>query len=252
MHKTIQKNGIKYYFFNTVVELFKEYVDEHIEPGEVAYALRETNFPFRSITLNKNGKDRVAGLYRQSTMDEILHDEDRRRELRQHINYRRNKINNEFARRLKHPTKQNVKYLNKDENEIYWDLVKREKEEAEERKKRELEIKMIEPETETWYPEESDMEYVSKALLDKDIYESENLSDVETEWTPKEGIFLEKDPKKIAAYLLRNSKDRGQAMKRLTFYMNRSGENLKNKTVLNRAKKLLKESIKYADKFIRI
>ena len=29
-------------------------------------------------------------------------------------------------------------------------------------------------------------------------------------------------------------------MKRLTFYMNRAGENLSNKTVLNKAKELLK------------
>ena len=36
------------------------------------------------------------------------------------------------------------------------------------------------------------------------------------------------------------SKDDGQAMKRLTFYINRAGENLSNKTVLNKVKELLK------------
>ena len=86
--------------------------------------------------------------------------------------------------------------------------------------------------------EESDMDKASEMLLKKEIYEA--LSDVEPEWTPKEGIFLEQDPKKIANYLLKNSDSKGQAMKRLTFYMNRAGENLKNKTVLNKVKALLK------------
>jgi len=74
----------------------------------------------------------------------------------------------------------------------------------------------------------------------KYINESENLSDVETEWKPKEGLFLSKSPRGIANYLLKHSKDKSQAMKRLTFYMNRAGENLTNKTVLNKVKELLK------------
>lgn len=71
-------------------------------------------------------------------------------------------------------------------------------------------------------------------------YVEENLSDVDVKWHPKEGLFTEKDPQKIADYLLKNSKDKGQAMKRLVFYMNRAGENLENKTVLNKVKELLK------------
>ena len=74
-------------------------------------------------------------------------------------------------------------------------------------------------------------------------YIEEQLSDVKTKWHPKDGLFTEKDPKKIVDYLLKNSKDRGQAMKRLTFYMNRAGDKLSNKTVLNKAKNMLKENV---------
>lgn len=74
-------------------------------------------------------------------------------------------------------------------------------------------------------------------------YIEEQLSDVKTKWHPKDGLFTEKDPKKIVDYLLKNSKDRGQAMKRLTFYINRAGDKLSNKTVLNKAKDMLKENV---------
>lgn len=77
-------------------------------------------------------------------------------------------------------------------------------------------------------------------MIDLKEYVEENLSDVDAKWHPKEGLFMEKDPQKIADYLLKNSKDKGQAMKRLVFYMNRAGENLENKTVLNKVKELLK------------
>lgn len=98
-------------------------------------------------------------------------------------------------------------------------------------------------------PKSSSMEDASNDLLrhddvyyDVEMDEEEQLSDVEGEWKPKEGLFTEKDPKKIANYLIRHSKDKGQAMKRLVFYMNRAGENLTNKTVLNKVKKILQES----------
>lgn len=77
-------------------------------------------------------------------------------------------------------------------------------------------------------------------MIDLKEYVEENLSDVDAKWHPKKGLFTEKDPQKIADYLLKNSKDKGQAMKRLVFYMNRAGENLENKTVLNKVKELLK------------
>lgn len=75
------------------------------------------------------------------------------------------------------------------------------------------------------------------------INEKNWTDDVKTKWHPEEGLFTKKDPKYIADYLLKNSKDRKQAMSRLVFYMNRAGENLENKTVLNKVKFLLSESI---------
>lgn len=67
------------------------------------------------------------------------------------------------------------------------------------------------------------------------------LENVETNWSPKEGLFTGDDPKYIADYLVKNSKDRTQALRRLIFYMNRAGENLTNRMVLNKAKKILME-----------
>lgn len=69
-----------------------------------------------------------------------------------------------------------------------------------------------------------------------------NWSDkVDTDWSPEEGLFTRKDPNYIAKYLLDHSKDERQAMSRLVFYMNRAGDNLKNKTVLNKVKDILKK-----------
>lgn len=75
------------------------------------------------------------------------------------------------------------------------------------------------------------------------INEKNWTDNVKTKWHPEEGLFTRKDPKYIADYLLKNSKDRKQAISRLVFYMNRAGENLENKTVLNKAKSLLSENI---------
>ena len=66
------------------------------------------------------------------------------------------------------------------------------------------------------------------------------VDDVETNWTPEEGLFTNDDPKYIADYLLNNSKDVAQAMRRLVFYMNRAGEDCPNKSVLNKAKQIIK------------
>ena len=41
------------------------------------------------------------------------------------------------------------------------------------------------------------------------------LENVETNWSPEEGLFTNDDPEYIANYLLRNSKDRTQALRRL-------------------------------------
>lgn len=86
-------------------------------------------------------------------------------------------------------------------------------------------------------------EYISqvKDLHSLNEYISEQLSDVMTSWHPKKGLFTGDNPKEIVDYLMKNSKDQAQAMQRLCFYMNRGGDNLPNKTVLNKAKQLLKK-----------
>lgn len=66
---------------------------------------------------------------------------------------------------------------------------------------------------------------------------------VKPKWHPKEGLFTGDNPQEIADYLLKHSKDKGQAMQRLVFYMNRAGDECPNKTVLNKVKKILSESI---------
>ena len=86
-------------------------------------------------------------------------------------------------------------------------------------------------------------QYISqvKDLHSLNEYIYEQLSDVKTSWHPKKGLFTGDNPKKIVDYLMKNSKDQAQAMQRLCFYMNRGGDNLTNKTVLNKAKQLLKK-----------
>lgn len=72
-------------------------------------------------------------------------------------------------------------------------------------------------------------------------YINENWSeDVKTKWSPKKGIFTEDDPQKIYNYLMKNSNNKGQAMKRLVFYMNRAGSNLENRSTLEKVKNMLK------------
>ena len=84
--------------------------------------------------------------------------------------------------------------------------------------------------------------------IDDYILEKEQLSDVKTKWHPEEGLFLKKDPEYIANYLIKNSKDLKQAMSRLMFYMNRAGENLENKTVLNKVKELIHNKVEEENK----
>ena len=65
---------------------------------------------------------------------------------------------------------------------------------------------------------------------------------VETKFKPKEGIFT-KSAEEIAKYLKNNSDDLKQAMSRLNFYINRSGENLSKsrKETLEAAKNKLRK-----------
>lgn len=78
-------------------------------------------------------------------------------------------------------------------------------------------------------------------------YLTERLSDVKTKWHPKEGLFTSDSPSEIANYLLSHSKDPQQAMNRLVFYMNRAGENLENKSTLEKAKKIIHSKIDSKD-----
>lgn len=81
-----------------------------------------------------------------------------------------------------------------------------------------------------------------RSLKDIVIESSSNwIDDVDTDWKPKEGLFTGDDPKYIANYLMKHSKDKSQAMSRLNFYMNRAGKNLTNKTVLNKVKNILSD-----------
>jgi len=79
----------------------------------------------------------------------------------------------------------------------------------------------------------------------KSIYDIlEGWSDkVKPKWHPKEGLFTSDNPQEIADYLIKHSEDKQQAMQRLVFYMNRAGDKLTNKEVLNKVKKILSESL---------
>lgn len=75
----------------------------------------------------------------------------------------------------------------------------------------------------------------------RDIYETQ-LSDIDTKYSPTEGTFT-KSGKEIAEQLLKDASSPGQAMRRLSFYMNRAGKNLKNKSNLEEAKKIIRKKV---------
>jgi hypothetical protein len=68
--------------------------------------------------------------------------------------------------------------------------------------------------------------------------------DVETHWTPPEGLFT-KSGEDIASTLLSKSDSPGQAMSRLNFYINRAGGNLPadRKGALDRAKEIIHKKV---------
>ena len=66
---------------------------------------------------------------------------------------------------------------------------------------------------------------------------SKNVTE-KAKYHPPEGLFT-KSGETIAKTLLDDSDSPGQAMKRLTFYMNRAGENLENKAELEKAKDII-------------
>ena len=212
-------NGTDYYFFSGVKSVFRNMLhDDDIDNKDIIFVLKTKNFPFRSISRSINGKEKVIGIYNKAVINSYFNTKEKCEEIKRIIDYSSEdeiqKIIDELPKK-KAPSSTQTKNENKEKMIAYLDRS----------------------------PEE-DMDYVSNQLLIDDgvMYEGkkENLSDVDTDWKPKEGLFLSKSPSYIAKYLRDHSKDDGQAMKRLTFYMNRAGENLSNKTVLNKAKELLK------------
>ena len=212
-------NGVDYYFFSGVKSVFRNMLhDNDIDNKDIIFVLKTKNFPFRSISRSTNGKEKVIGIYNKAVINSYFNTTEKCDEI-----------------------KRIIEYSNEDEIQKIIDDIQKKKAPSSKQTKNENKEKMIDYLDRS--PEE-DMDYVSKQLLIDDgvMYEGKNetLSDVETEWKPKEGLFLSKSPKGIANYLLKHSKNKSQAMKRLTFYMNRAGENLSNKTVLNKVKELLK------------
>ena len=60
---------------------------------------------------------------------------------------------------------------------------------------------------------------VLRDKIKEKMFSEEELSDVKAKWHPKEGIFTKK-AETIRDYLLKNSGSRGQAMRRINFYIN--------------------------------
>ena len=223
-------NGIDCYYFSGVKNIFRKVLnDKEIDDKEVVFVLKMKDFPFKTISNGKRG----VGVYNKNIINSYFKDSESVNEIKRIIEKYRNDDIADLVAQIQ--TRRNYKPDSYDTS--YDELWKKAKENNKEKMIAYLNsIQDSNP--------EKDMDAVSKQLLiDDDVmYESkkEDLSDVDTDWKPKEGLFLSKSPRGIANYLLKHSKDKGQAMKRLTFYMNRAGDNLTNKTVLNKVKDLLK------------
>lgn len=75
---------------------------------------------------------------------------------------------------------------------------------------------------------------------------AENLSDVKPKTKIPEGLFTRKASGIVRGLLDLTNGDKGKAMKKLNFYINRFGEDLPNKTEVMKAKKML-ETNSYVD-----
>lgn len=212
-----------------VVTLFRERVDKSIDKDMTIAILTYKNYPFGKYK-NAEGKN-VYPISIIESYIETKRDREKIKEIVDTIRYNRltsEEITKRREKRFKEYSRpwSEVEQMRKDAER-----------EHEERYQREI----------TDNPPESSMRYVSdRQLRDDEVFyenlkEEEQLSDVDGEWKPKEGLFTMKSANYIANYLERNSDSLGQAIKRLTFYMNRSGENLTNKQVLKKAKKILQE-----------
>lgn len=81
--------------------------------------------------------------------------------------------------------------------------------------------------------------------IDNKSTEEKWSQEVETHHHPVKGThpFKGSDPKELVRKILKDSRgNTGKAISRLTFYINRGGENLSNKSALERAKKLLQNN----------
>jgi len=207
---------------SNITKDFRKYVNPNIGVIDTRNILEYLKIPYR--TKQNNGVSKPGRQYDMDAVNRYLCSYDGRREIdRTYVLFHTDKMPQDVQDLFFGKSKPKNDTVTRDEN----------------KEKMEQYLKSLDSN-----PEEN-MEKMSHDLLMKDdvMFEEENLSDVKTKWEPKEGIFLSKSPESIVRYLRANSKDDSQAIKRLTFYMNRAGENLKNKTVLNKAKAMLKESM---------
>lgn len=212
-----------------VVALFRERIDKDIDMDMTIEILKHKKYPFGKYK-NAEGKH----IYPKAIIYSYIDTKRDREKIKEIVNtIRYNKLTSEEITQRKEKA---FKEYSRPWSEV--EQIRKDAErEHEERYQREI----------TDNPPESSMRYVSdRQLRDDEVFyeslkEEEQLSDVDSEWSPKEGLFTMKSANYIANYLERNSDSLGQAIKRLTFYMNRSGENLTNKQVLKKAKKILQE-----------
>lgn len=80
--------------------------------------------------------------------------------------------------------------------------------------------------------------FAESVIGETSITEFGSLSDTEVKWNSPKGLFTKK-AEEIVKELLKLSKDRSQAIKRITFYINRAGDKLSNKDEVLKAKEIL-------------
>lgn len=86
-----------------------------------------------------------------------------------------------------------------------------------------------------------------KYFIDEQLNEAKWSGDVETKWSPKEGLFANGSAEEIARAAKRgHGGDIGKAIKSLSFYLNRAGKNLSDtmKAKVNHAKEMLQSQNK--------
>ena len=73
---------------------------------------------------------------------------------------------------------------------------------------------------------------------------AQNISDVDVKHHTPEGLFTRKASGIVDGLLKDSNNDVTKAIQRINFYINRSGENLSNKTEVMKAKKILENKRK--------